>query len=144
MALAGQILERSVGTKLMSKVEHDKLVEQYSGIVMAALEGLRAAIYPHGRLENFYHSDHSSQHRTGWAIGVDQETGESSPTFHEYIYVTLEFDHQDQPVRFNCQDDAGHQSHTAKGDLSREGLVKAIEKLHQKKERQWWQIWRWL
>jgi hypothetical protein len=65
-------------------------------------------------------------------------------TFRVYVHVTIEVDASGRPARFVCTDDVGHVEGTESRDLSKEGLVAALKRLHRKKEGQAWQVWRWL
>ncbi len=121
-----------------------RLADRYRDQVIAVLEGLRSAVYPNCRLEDFTSRAPSEGDAPGWAIGLDTRDETDEPVFRTYVRVTFEADASGHPVRFVCEDDEGRVERTPAGDLSKEALVDALRRLHRKKEGQAWQVWRWL
>ena len=121
-----------------------RIADQYRDRVVAVLEGLRTSLYPNCRLEEFVESAPPERETPGWAITLDTTDGTGRSVLNIYVYVTIETDKNDYPLRFVCQDDAGQVEMTAKHELSKESLVAALKRLHRKKEGPAWEIWRWL
>jgi hypothetical protein len=127
---------------------HEHLIEIYGPIVVAALEGLRSAVYPHSRLEDFSKSHKPYQREAGWAIGVDSRTDDLSvdetgtPKFEAYVHVSLIFNEEGKPAYYECRGRHGYKTKTSRGDLTQEGLVEALKRLLAKEDEG--QVWRWL
>jgi hypothetical protein len=122
-------------------------IDMYGPIVVAALEGLRSAIYPHSRLEDFSKSHKPYQREAGWAIGVDtriESFGTETSRFEAYVHVSLVFNEKGEPVCFECRGQRGHKTRTSRGDLTKEGLVRALECLLAEQEGKGGLVWRWL
>lgn len=120
------------------------VVEEYRGRVVAVLEGVRRAVYPHCRLEDFSQPTRAFRRESGWAVGVERQVAEDDYVFEASILVEVEADEQGRPVCFVCRDRQGTTVRTPAGDLSRRALVDAVARLHQDKPQRWRQIWRWL
>lgn len=122
-------------------------IETYGPIVVAALEGLRSAVYPHSRLEDFSKSHKPYQREAGWAIGVDTRGDNfeaEASKFEAYVHVRLVFNKKGEPVCFECKGRHGHKTRTSHGDLTKEGLVKALRRLLAEQEGKAGLVWRWL
>lgn len=120
------------------------VAEKYRGRVVAVLEGLRQAVYPHCRLEDFSQPTHAFRRESGWAVGVVRQVDEDDYVFDISVLVEVEVDAQGRPVCFVCRDRHGATVRTPEGDLSRSALVDAVARLHQDKPQRWRQLWRWL
>ncbi len=124
-------------------------IETYGPIVVAALEGLRSAVYPHSRLEDFSKSHKPYQREAGWAIGVDSRVDASSSSevdaskFEAYVHVSLVFNEEGKPLYYECRGQHG-KTQTSRGDLTKEGLVEALKRLLAKQSSKGGQVWRWL
>ena len=121
-----------------------RIADRYREQVVAVLEGLRSSIYPHCRLEDLTQTPPPEGWEPGWAIGLDTPDKRGERTFRVYVHVTVESDEAGYPVQFVCRDDAERVEKTEPQDLSKEGLVAALKRLHREKEGQAWQVWRWL
>jgi hypothetical protein len=121
-----------------------ELIERYGPMVVAALESLRATVYPSYHLRDFSQLSIIDSSEVGWAIGIPREDSEEGAEFVPYLFVKLDLDEQDRPVRFVCWDRHGREVETPRGDLSRESLIEALQRLHQKQPGPARQIWRWL
>ncbi len=122
-------------------------IETYGPIVVAALEGLRSAVYPHSRLEDFSKSHRPYQREAGWAIGVDNRSDHfetEASKFEAYVHVSLVFNEKGEPVCFECRGRRGHKTRTSRGDLTKEGLVKALRCLLAEQGGKGGLVWRWL
>jgi hypothetical protein len=119
--------------KVYQQKEHQKVdtYYQYQDMVLEVLRQLQSAGYPKesvvfSYVTHFWHK--------GWAIaqkGTGPATtflGRSSKEI--FVGVDLEFDDQDNPIRFRCfkPDWRGYREESA--NLSKEDLIRALNKLH--------------
>ena len=124
------------------------LIETYGPIVVAVLEGLRSAVYPHYRLEDFSTSHKSYQREAGWAIGVDSRADDLSANeggtskFEAYVHVSLIPNEEGRPAYYECRGRHGYKTKTSRGDLTKDGLVEALKRLLAEEDEG--QVWRWL
>jgi hypothetical protein len=122
----------------------EDLIERHSPMVVATLESLRATVYPSYHLRDFSQLSIIDNSEVGWAIGISRENSEEEADFVPYLYVKLELDEQARPVKFVCWDRHGRKAETPQGDLSRDSLIDALQRLHEKKPGTARHMWRWL
>ena len=121
-----------------------RIADRYGERVIAVLEGLRTAVYPNCRLADLTRQAPPEDMDPGWAIGLDTTDETGTRIFRAYVHVTVATDEAGRPMRFVCKDDEGRVERTPEEDLTKEGLVAALKRLHRQKEGQAWQVWRWL
>ena len=121
-----------------------RVIERYRPMVVAVLESLRATVYPSYHLRDFSQLSIISNSEIGWALGILRETEKEGADFEPYLFVKIELDEDDRPTRFVCWDRHGREVKTPRGDLSKDSLIEALERLHQKQPGPTQPIWRWL